>query len=265
MQNQNSHTVFLTGATGFIGSHVAEYFCNRGVDVFCGVRPTSDISFLKTLPVKIGIIDLQDKESLVRGIDKAGFVIHTAGLVNDWSSYQKFYDTNVIGTRNLMNACVSSGKQNLIITGTNASYGEEDSPEFKNEESPDKPHYPYFLEKLMPSRLNHYRVTKHMATIEAVQIAQENHMNLTVLEPVWVYGEREFSSGFYEYMKVVSGKVPFFPGCKTNRFHVIYARDLARAYFLAYEKRPAGVNRIIIGNEHIDLMDRIYSLFCSFH
>jgi len=263
MQIQNSNSIFLTGATGFIGSHVAEYFCNRGVEVHCGVRPTSEISFLETLPVKISYIDLHDQDSLVRKIQQVGFVIHTAGLVNDWSAYQEFYDTNVIGTRNLVNACVSAGIQNLIITGTNASYGEENSSEFKNEDSPDKPHYPYFLEKLIPNRLNHYRVTKHMATKEAVQMAQDNHMNLMVLEPVWVYGEREFSSGFYEYMKVVSGKVPFFPGCKTNRFHVICVRDLVRAYFLTYEKRPTGVNRIIIGNEHIDLMDRIYALFCK--
>lgn len=255
--------VFLTGASGFIGSHVAWYFCNEGIDVRCGVRRSSDLTFLKTLPVEIRYIDLLDPESLVPELEDCGFVIHTAGQVNDWSSYQEFYNANVAGTRNLMMACFSSGINHVITTGSSASYGEEDSTEIKDENSPENPRYHYFLDKKVPNRMNHYRVTKHLATLEAVRIASENRINLTVLEPVWVYGEREFSSGFYEYMKVVNSRIPIFPGSKSNHFHVIYAGDLAKAYFQAFVKRPVGVNRILIGNARINRMEEIYSLFCK--
>lgn len=261
--SSNPDRVFMTGATGFIGSHIAEYFCSKGVEVECGVRATSNLSFLKSLPLKIRFIDLNERESLLPAMEQAGFVIHTAGVVDDWSPYPEFYETNVVGTQNLMNACVAAGIRNVIVTGSSASYGEEDSPETKDEASPDHPRYDYFLERLIPNRLNYYRVTKHMATQEAALIAKANNINLTILEPVWVYGEREFSSGFYEYMRAVSSRIPFFPGSSKNHFHVIYAGELARAYYQAYVKRLRGVNRILIGNVRIDLMNRIYELFCK--
>jgi nucleoside-diphosphate-sugar epimerase len=263
MEAKDADRVFLTGTTGFIGSHVAEFFCKKGVDVLCAVRKTSDLSFLETLPAKLIMTDLLDPDSLAQAVSHASFVVHTAGLVNDWSSYHDFFGINVVGTRNLMNACVAAGVRNVIITGSSASYGEEDFAGIKSEESPDNPRYPYFLEKMVPNRLNFYRITKHMAIKEAEKIAAAHTMNLTVIEPVWVYGEREFSSGFYEYMKTISSGIPFFPGSVKNHFHVIYAGELARAYFQAYEKRPSGVNRVLIGNHRIDSMHEIYALFCK--
>lgn len=263
MDTMNADRVFLTGATGFIGSHVAEYFCSKGVEVCCGVRPTSDLSFLKSLPVTFSTMDLLDRESVRRAIDNADFVIHTAGLVNDWSSYSEFYEANVTGTRNLVHACIEAGVRNVIVTGSSASYGEEDSAFVKSEESPENPRYCYFLERTIPNRLNFYRVTKHMASREAETIARENNINLTVLEPVWVYGEREFSSGFYEYMKVADNGIPFLPGSIKNHFHVVYAGELARAYYQTFLKRPVGVDRILIGNIRIDRMNAIYTLFCK--
>lgn len=262
MTHSKASRVFITGATGFIGSHVARYFCREGVSVTCGVRRTADLSYLKTLPVDISYIDLRDTASLARGMEGADFVIHTAGLVNDWSKYPEFYTINVTGTRNLMQACAERGIDNVIMTGSSASYGEEHSMEIKDEGSPDKPRYFYFLEKWIPNRLNYYRTTKHLASLEAIAVAREKGMNLTVIEPVWVYGEREFSSGFYEYMKVVRSGIPFFPGSRRNHFHVIYAGELARAYYAVYEKRPEGIHRMLVGNSHIDTMDSIYTCFC---
>ncbi len=259
----NQNKVIITGGSGLIGSHVAEYFCEKGLNVFCGIRSSSDTSFLKTLPVHLTEFDIHNTESLKAAFQGAECVIHTAGLVNDWSHFDDFYNTNVTGTLNVLKACHHNHIDNVIITGSVASYGEEDSMVVKSEESPYKPNYKYFLGKLVPSRMNHYRVSKSLATQEAIKYAETRGMNLTVLEPVWVYGEREFSSGFYEYMKVVKHGVPCMPGSKKNKFHVIYARDLARAYHLTYLKKPAGVNRIIIGNTNRDLMDNIYKMFCK--
>jgi nucleoside-diphosphate-sugar epimerase len=112
-----------------------------------------------------------------------------------------------------------------------SSYGEENSIEIKSEEHPYNSHYKYFLDSVFPCKMNYYRDTKAQATKEAIKFAEENNINLTIIEPVWVYGENEFSSGFYEYIKSVKGKTPFFLGSSKNKFHVVYAKDLARAYF----------------------------------
>lgn len=86
---------------------------------------------------------------------------------------------------------------------------------------------------------------------------------MTVLEPVWVYGEREFHTGFYEYIQSAQNGMFAAPGSRKNKFHVIYARDLAKAYYLAYEKRLPGVNRLLLGNPEPEWMDKIMSLFCE--
>ena len=76
--------------------------------------------------------------------------------------------------------------------------------------------------------MNYYRDTKAIGTKEAIKFASENVLNLTILEPTWVYGEKEFNTGFYSYLQTVKTGIPFFLGSKKNMFSVIYAEDLAR-------------------------------------
>ncbi|HNX01186.1 MAG TPA: NAD-dependent epimerase/dehydratase family protein, partial [Candidatus Cloacimonadota bacterium] len=190
------------------------------------------------------------------------FVIHTAGKSSDWGKYPDFYQANVLGTMNVLKSCNSAGINNLIITGSISSYGEEDCRIIKNEDSPYDSHYPYFLDKLFPSAMNFYRDTKAILTQKACEFAKDHQMNLTVIEPAWVYGEREFNTGFYSYVKAVQDGMNFFPGSTSNKFHVIYAHDLAEAYLQAYHKNLKGINRVIIGNATAERLNDIHSLFC---
>ena len=110
--------------------------------------------------------------------------------------------------------------------------------------------------------MNYYRDTKRLATEEAIKYAEKKNLNLTIIEPVWVFGEREYTT-FYQYLKTAKTTVPFFPGSKTNKFHVIYVKDLARAYILAIEKKLQNINRFIIGNPESEYLDKIFQLFCQ--
>ena len=110
--------------------------------------------------------------------------------------------------------------------------------------------------------MNRYRVSKAMAVKEAESFARCRNMNLTIIHPVWVYGEREFSPGFYEYMQFVKSGIPFGPGSKRNNFHSIYARDLALAYQLALEKAPLGVHSYIVGNNPVENQHSLFKLIC---
>jgi len=184
-------------------------------------------------------------------------------MATDWGQESSFFKVNVDGTLNVMRAVRDHGVDQLIITGSVSSYGEENSNIVKDENSPNHSHYPYFMHKIFPSSMNHYRNSKNMATIKAIEYAKEYNMNLTILEPVWVYGENEFSSGFYEYIKAVKSGAFIMPGSKRNKLHVIYASDLANAYYLAFQKNLRGINKFIIGDETAINMDFIYSLFCK--
>ncbi len=275
--------VLLTGASGFIGSHIAELLVKQDIDLKCLVRPTSDLSFLKQLGVELVYGDLRDKDSIYRALKKnsapnhgsegqaaslkdcpidVDFVIHTAGKSTDWGEYADFYGENVRGTLNVLKACQKAGIRDLIITGSISSYGEENSSQIKSELDPENSHYPYFLDGIFPSAMNYYRDTKALLTKKACRYAAENGLNLCVIEPAWVYGEREFSSGFYAYAKAVQDGMSFMPGSRKNRFHLIYAPDLAQAYLLAYRKKLPGINRIIVGNPAADRLNEFHTLFC---
>ena len=254
--------IFLTGATGLVGSHIAEYFSAKGERLTCLVRKKSDLSFLKTLNVEIIEGDISDIELLIEKTNDVDCVIHTAGKVTDWGRKADFYKTNVDGTLNILKACNKNNIRNIIITGSISSYGEENSTQIKDESSPYNSHYNYFLDSIFPCGMNYYRNSKAEMTRQAIEFAEKNKLNLTIIEPAWIFGEREKHSGFYEYLKSVKG-MPFMPGSRKNNFPVIYARDLAKAYYNAFQKNISGVNRIIVGNHETLKMSYVYDLFCK--
>jgi nucleoside-diphosphate-sugar epimerase len=262
MDHSKYNRIFLTGATGFIGSHLAEYFSRKGYQVICGVQHTSDITFLRNLPVKIVYADVTNFSELVSVTKGVDAVVHAAGKVTDWGRWNDFHEINVNGTRNVLMACLANGVKRVIVTGSVSCYGEENSDIPKDEQSMFKPHYPYFMGKIWPSGMNYYRESKAMAIIEAEKLAAKYGANLIVIHPVWVYGEREFSSGFYEYMKFAKSWVPFGPGCRKNKFHVVYVRDLCEAYELALRKAPDGFQSYIIGNPQVNFQDEIFRMIC---
>lgn len=257
------NSVIITGATGFIGSHITRVFCKSQIRVGCMIRENSNISNIEGLLVELRSGDIRNINDLKNAFQGYDCIIHNAAKVADWGNYDEFYHTNVTGTLNVLKACVETGIKNIIMTGSNSVYGEEDSIVVKDEKSPYNSHYKYFGESIFPCRLNFYRDTKALAKKEAIEYAKKNSLNLTILEPVWVYGEREFNTGFYEYLKTASEGVPFLPGSKKNKFHVVYAGDLAHAYYYAFKKKLNGINCILIGNQKAESMNKIYELFCT--
>ena len=254
--------ILITGASGLVGNHITHYFSRYEKNIYCLVRNGSSINFIKDLPVKIIYGDITDLASLENHFKGMEWIIHTAAKVTDWGNYEDYYLTNVTGTLNVMKAALSNHIRNVIITGSVSSYGEENSSVLKDETFGFRSHYPYAFDRILPSGMNHYRDTKAEATRQAIAFAKQHGINLTVMEPVWIYGENEFNSGFYEYLKIAKSGIPFMPGCRSNTFHVIYAGELARAYWLAFQKQLTGIHRIIIGNPQPDNMQSIFELLC---
>jgi len=240
------HKIIITGGTGFIGSHIVEYFREMGEDIRTVTRQDAD---------------LRNRDGILKVCADADCVIHNAAMASDWGRYEDFYENNVTGTLNVLEACVKNRINHVIVASSCSVYGEEDCSSVKDENSPHNSHYTYFLDKAFPCAMNYYRDTKRIAKEKAIEFSRENGLLLTLIEPVWVYGEREFHTGFYEYLKAARDGLPLCMGSKKNKFHVVYARDLARAYYLAYKKKVEG--SFIIGNRQTAGMDEIFSLFCA--
>jgi nucleoside-diphosphate-sugar epimerase len=165
----------ITGATGFIGGHLAERLVEEGNQVRCLVRESSDTSALDKLDVEIAVADLTNAQSLARTADGCRYVFHCGALVSDWATAQEITQTNVAGTRNLLQAAVDASVQRFIHFSTTDVYGYPDGVGI------DETHAPTGLR-------NWYAQTKLAAEAEVRGAAGSNSLDIVILRPSTVYG-----------------------------------------------------------------------------
>ncbi|HZO12983.1 MAG TPA: NAD(P)-dependent oxidoreductase [Polyangiaceae bacterium] len=205
--------VLITGASGFLGSHVAEELVRDGAQVRCLVRHTSKVDFLQTLPaVELCYGAVEQRETLddaVRGCDA---VVHAAGLVKAKNA-DEFFDINVRGTEHLLDAVrqhAAPGFKRFVLVSSLAAVG----PSYDG-----KP-----VDPEATSPVTHYGRSKRQAE-DAVRAARD--VPSVILRPPMIYGPRDNES--FAFFKTVSrGMLPKL-GDGTNTMSVIYASDAARA------------------------------------
>jgi len=95
---------FITGATGFVGSHVAERVRQRGDVARCLVRASGDTSFLKSIGAEIVVGELTDADVLKPALVGVDVVVHSAAKVGDWGPVEEYRKVNVEGLRALLDA-----------------------------------------------------------------------------------------------------------------------------------------------------------------
>src|SRR5947209_1386964 len=116
--------VLITGATGFIGSHLAELLHSKGYELRCLVRKTSDLKWIKHLPIEYVYGDLFAQEILRSAVQDVDYIYHVAGLTKA-KSRAEYFQGNHIATKNLLEAALT-GKGNLkrfVHVSTQAAVG----------------------------------------------------------------------------------------------------------------------------------------------
>src|SRR5215831_2388354 len=109
----------ITGATGFVGLHVARLLVERTKDVRVLVRPTSDRRFIQSLPVSFYEGDLRNASSLTKALEGVTTVFHVAADYRLWSrDPNELYESNLRGTNNLISAARKAGIERFIYTST---------------------------------------------------------------------------------------------------------------------------------------------------
>jgi nucleoside-diphosphate-sugar epimerase len=224
----------ITGATGLLGSHIAERLVNRGERVRALVRPSSDATFLKNLGVDLVSGDLNDPQSIRQAVSGAAIVYHCAARVGDWGPWQQYQAETVTATHNLVEACqaekigrllhVSSISVYGIVNGTKTPLG-EDAPLGQN----------LWL-------WDNYARSKILAEEEAHKFPEH-----TIVRPSWIYGPRDRNTISRVVPALRTGKVPII-GSGENYLNVIYAGDVAEGAIRAAQ--------------HADARGQVYNL-CS--
>jgi dihydroflavonol-4-reductase len=115
-------TTLVTGASGFIGSHLTRLLVQHGHQVRAFVRPTSRVDALQGLSIDVVRGDLRDRAALDAAIRGAAWVFHVAADYRLWArNPREIYDNNVEGTRRLLDACRAAGVERLIYTSSVAT------------------------------------------------------------------------------------------------------------------------------------------------
>src|SRR3974377_2034659 len=151
-------TILVTGAAGFLGSHVARQLVARGESVRVLMRPASNNRAISDLSLEYVTGDLLDASSLERAMKGVKRVFHVAADYRLWAKKpQDIYDSNVSGTKNLLAAAKSAGVEQLIYTSTVATIA-VDRPDLPNE----------FTDAKLEEMVGHYKRSKWMAEREAL-------------------------------------------------------------------------------------------------
>jgi nucleoside-diphosphate-sugar epimerase len=219
-------TILLTGASGFLGSHVAEALSREGRAVRALVRKTSDTSFLKSLPnVTFAEGSVEDRDSFVRAAEGATAVIHAAGLVKA-RSRDEFFATNTRGAENALEAARRNRAtvRRFVYVSSQAVAGpsEDGSP---------------VLESATPRPVTQYGESKLAG--ERAAVAAKDEFPVTVIRPPLVYGPRDRE--VLAFFKAVNNRVLPYMGSPKKKISVIYVADAASACIRALDaKTPSG-------------------------
>jgi ornithine--oxo-acid transaminase len=165
----------VTGATGFIGGHLARRLVREGQQVRCLTRVSSDTSLLDELDVEIAVGDLTDASSLARATEGCTYVFHCGALVSDWATPAQITRVNVEGTRNLLTASVDASVQRFIHVSSTDVYGHPGG------HAVDETHTATRFR-------NWYSETKLAAEAEVKRAEREHELDTVMLRPATVYG-----------------------------------------------------------------------------
>jgi dihydroflavonol-4-reductase len=239
--------VLVTGASGFVGWHVARTLTERGHRVRALIRPTSQLQDLDVEPL---IGDLRDPDSLARAVTGCKLVFHVAADYRLWSRHpQELYDSNVSGTRNLLTAARKAGVERFVYTSTvgcigvpQAGIGDEEQPCHVEEMSGD------------------YKRSKFQAEQVALEFAQSG-FPVVIVNPTAPVGDHDFKPTPTGKIIVdfITGKMPAYIDTGLN---LVDVRDVAVGQVLAAERGRDGA-RYILGCENLTLkqiLDRLSSL-----
>ncbi len=207
----------VTGATGLLGSHIVEQLRKRDLPVRVLVRKGSEIGWLKTQGVEFAEGDITDRASVERACQGCDFVYHSAAKVGDWGPWEDFQRVTIDGTANTIDAAIKAKVRRFVHVSSVSTYGYHTDPVEVNETY----ELGFGLYKWA-----YYSRSK----IEAERIVWDRHkkglIELTVIRPAWIYGERDRTTIARLYRMVRDGKAKIL-GEGTNRLNVIYAGSIA--------------------------------------
>lgn len=206
-------TVLVTGASGFIGSHLVDYLLSRGCVVHCLVRKTSNLQWLDSSRVHLHTADLNQPDLLDNCLGDIEYLFHCAGLTRA-KTQKEYFRVNADICSSLYQSCVTGGKRlkTVVHLSSLAAVGPAASGQLVDEETPCHP-------------LTFYGKSK----LAGEEIAKKFSSNIpmVILRPPIVYGPRE--KNFFNYLKTLNKGWNIKIGKVQRNLSLVYVTDLVAA------------------------------------
>jgi len=232
---------FVTGATGFVGSHVAHVLAEQGADLRLLVRTGSDPKNIQGLNADRVIGDLCEPESIDRAMAGCDVVFHVAADYRLWvRDPAQMYQANVEGTRTILQAARKNHVRRVVYTSSVATMG------FTVKNNPVDESSPVSLENM----IGHYKRSKYMAE-EVALAAGHDGIDVVVVNPSTPVGEQDIKPTPTGRI-VVDFLKKKFPAYVDTGLNMVDVRECARGHVAALEKGRSG-ERYILGGENLTL------------
>ncbi len=242
--------VVITGASGFIGSAVARAVAARGAHVVAAIEPGADERNLKDIDAERAVVDIRDAAAVREVCEGARFVFHLAAIYRFWARDPKiFYDVNVGGTLNVLDAVAAAGCERLVYTSTVAVLGLQGT------------HHGKPADETCYADIAHlfgqYKRTKYVAEHEVLKAAGEG-LDVCLALPTFPLGPGDLTptpTGKV-VLDFLNGKMPGFVNTAMNVCHV---DDLAAGHLAALEYGRRG-RSYILGGENLPMRAMLATL-----
>lgn len=228
--SRGPRVVLVTGASGFVGSHLVEHLLALGDRARVLVRASSVRRHLAPLGVEEAVADLSDgspqgEAALARAAEGCAVVFHVAGVVRARDP-REYEEVNAAGAERIARAAAAAGAPRFLLVSSQAAAGPGGPDRPRREEDPESPVTAYGRSKLAGER-------------RVLDVARGSGLAAVIVRPPAVYGPRD--RAFLTLFRLVArGVLPLYPGSRTQEVSLVHARDLARGIALAAERGPAG-------------------------
>lgn len=236
--------IFITGASGFIGSAVLRRLIQAGHTVKAMVRQNSDRRNFAGLAVETVTGDLTDPHSLAKGLRGCEGLFHVAADYRIWvPNPALMYETNVTGTRYIMLAALKAGVQRIVYTSSVATLGLTPDGTPAHEETP----------SALDDMIGHYKRSKYLAEVEVKRLVEGENLPVIIVNPSTPIGPRDIKPTPTGHMIIdaAAGRMPAYVDTGLNLVHV---DDVAEGHLLAFERGIPG-RRYILGGENWTLKE----------
>ncbi len=242
MPNMNNKKIsVVTGANGFVGSHLVDLLLEKGNEVRCITRKSSNLRWLENKDVKIFDCGLFDKEGLKEALDGADYLFHVAGVVKA-KKPEGYFKGNVETTKTLFDALteLNSKIERVVIISSQTAAGPSLDNQAVNEETKPHPITNYGRSKLEQERLAQSYMDK---------------FPVTIVRPPAVYGERD-TEIFLVFRTFKQGLLTLI-GFDDKKLSLVHAEDLVNGIYLSATKEEAVGQTYFIGSEEYYGWDQV--------